>query len=172
MSKQKHWRDRKGIIEEIAAPMIAKHFTHLKGAKIIYTFRHPPKFDTGDEKFVAGSARSIPNKERDTYGFDFELCVAHEVWKRLSPEQRRRLLFHELCHMEILIGEDMQPIMDEVGRLGTFIEPHDINIRSFKREIIRYGVDAADVDSVHFLKRMLVKKGVDETFKDETDIML
>jgi hypothetical protein len=59
---------------------------------------------------------------------------------------------------------------DEQGRLATMIEPHDINIRSFKKEIKKYGVDAQDVLSIKFLKRQLIRQ-VDDTFSDE-DIML
>jgi hypothetical protein len=171
MAGAKHWVDKKKEIEKYAVALISTEFKHLKEAKFLYTFRHPPAFDSGDEKYVAGTCRSIGNKEKDVYGYDFEMCIASDVWKRLSKRQKTRLVYHELCHAEIEFDEDNKPMRDDLGRLVTYVEPHEISIRTFKREIKKYGIDAQDVRDVKFLKKWMLRK-VDRTFEDEEDLML
>jgi hypothetical protein len=170
----KYWKDDKGDLEKIFKPLIEKHFPNLTQAQFIYTYHDKPTFDDEGEP-IAAFARKIPNKERDIYGPDFEISVFQEYWITLSDKQKRRLAYHELLHPRIeMEDEDSDtPALDDNGRLITWIEPHDLVIKTFKQEIEVFGLSKGDVKVAEFLSNALAtyyeKKAEKRSRKDKDE---
>ena len=55
-------------------------FPLLADAHIHYIFRISKKIDD-EGMLIVGETRKLPVKERDIYGYDFEICVHKKTWK-------------------------------------------------------------------------------------------
>lgn len=157
-----HRRDTKGILEEVFKKVIEKEFSQLSEMKINYTFRSTP--DTDEEgRPAAATAKKLSNRERDLYGFDFEICVHEDTWKEFSKSQREEVAFHELCHCIVFFekddeGEDTEEyLVDGAGRIMIGIEPHDLMIKSFKREVEKYGIAMSGASTALWIYRYVKK---------------
>lgn len=152
----KHWADKGNQIKTLADPLIKLDFPYLAKVKINYIFREPSPKDPGSRfGVVAGHARSIPAKEFDLYGFHFEICMSAEVWQTATPDQKKRLTWHELRHCMFMLDEEGQPVTDKEGRVKTYIEPHDIFLYGFRDEYERFGfTEQSDREAALFLAQI------------------
>jgi len=153
----KYWQDTGNHIKSIADTLIKTDFPYLGKVKINYIFREPAQKDPSSRfGVVAGTARSIPSKEFDLYGFHFEICMAAEAWQTATPEQKRRLVWHELRHCMITLDEEGNPITDKEERIKTSIEPHDIFLYGFRNEYEKFGfTEQSDREAAVFLGEIL-----------------
>jgi hypothetical protein len=136
----RHWKDDTGELEKEAKPIIEESFPELAAVNILFTFRDPPA-KAGAGKVVAGTCRAISARDRDLFGYDFEICMAEAVWGQLLRRQKKRLTWHELRHARVDLDEDGNPVLDKEERVKIWVEDHDIDVRTFHEEIEEFGMD-------------------------------
>lgn len=138
-----YWKDETGTLARVFEKVKKRQFKKLKPVKILYSFRSTPKFDE-DGRPIAAQAAKLSTRERDIYGFDFEICVNEETWKSYSEDRRKQLAWHELnhCRVEYELDENEQetdkPVKDKASRVSIWIEEHDIILRCFMEELKRF----------------------------------
>lgn len=158
----RHYRDKSGELERIGKIVVGKKFPILQNVTILYTWRTPPRI-IGD-RVKLGAARKLTTRERDVFGFDFEIEVSKDTWPTLSKAQRFWLVWHELKHCSIIIDENLQPMRDDCGRIRLAMNPHDVVIEAFADEIKLRGVPGHLRSDVRFLweyyKKNMVKKAL------------
>lgn len=156
-----YWKDKSGHLEKIFRK-VKKEFPRLKPAKILYTFRSEPKYDE-EGKPVAGEARRLPNRERDLYGYDLEVCVHEDTWQSYGKKYRKQLAWHELRHCQVDYEENEDgtetttPKKDAAGRISVWLDDHDINIKSFMDEIERFDPWPQDANTIWTLYKYCKK---------------
>lgn len=159
MAKLRVWVDPDGELKKLFEEVIAKEedLLHLlqSDARILYTYRNNAMHDDEGEP-IAAYAKSLGNRERDLYGFDFEINVFEEYWTELSSDQQYRLAHHELMHCKVEM-EDGEPVTDDYNRLSIWIEPHDVVIKTFSKEIEIYGLGHDDMKVAKFLFDQMIK---------------
>lgn len=91
-------------VEEMAKEIIEKDHRHLLKANITYLFRDRP-WNTGDGRTILGKAakRNEIDKLLSHRSEDFIVILAKPRWEKMTEEERRCLLDHELCHAGILL---------------------------------------------------------------------
>ena len=123
-------------VEEIARDLIRAHHRHLTNVEIKYVFTDKVQRRAGKE--VWGTARKIGNlaaflagqDENDESGTFFVITITELVWNYLTPEKRRALVDHELCHCWIdldseetklvLVGHDLEEFVQVIQRHGLW----------------------------------------------------
>lgn len=154
MASVRYERDT-GKLQKEFEKVIGQDFPLLSDVPIIYTFRDSPQYDE-DGIPIAASARKINNHDRDIYGYYFEINVHRETWDDMSKEQKYRLAWHELYHCQVSYDEDTgELIFDDNGNYITWLEPHDIVMKTFRAEIEKFGLFGADKTNAVFLAKML-----------------
>ena len=153
--------DADGKIAQVAARVIReeKRFKPLVYAKILYCFRRPPQYDKDGEMIVA-KARRLPPMLRDLFKYDFIIEVASSIWKHVNKRGRYRILWHELRHCQIELDDALKPVVDDCGRIKIHLDPHDLVIKTFKEEIIKFGAQGHERAIAKFLRRQARRKTV------------
>jgi len=148
----RHRRDETGELFNIAKKIVVKdpEFSALKHTRILFTWRDTPRKDDEGRPVAARASRLSPQL-RDLMGKDAMIEVYEEVWKRMSPVWRARLIKHELRHISVVLEDSGEPKRDKEGRIKIEIVPHDVVIKTFKAELEEYGISSADLPTVAFL---------------------
>lgn len=159
----RYWKvdEKEYDVKEIFDAVVEKYeddFVDIvNNCNFLFTFRDSKIYD--DEGMeIAAQSKLINKRERDLYGYDFEILFYEELWNELSRKQKMRLMFHELLHCQVVYDEDDNVATDKDGRVVTYITPHDIVIKTFKREIELFGLSSADMENALFLAKEVVKK--------------
>lgn len=127
-------------VHELIGEVLDEHdrFFHLrqlllKSAGLTWTFRS--KTWTSKGSTAIGDARKISERERARLGNSEadrpvgEVVIALDYWLMAEPPERRKLIFHQLCHLQA-----------ENGKLR--IMPHDVEL--FVDEVDRYGIQTQE----------------------------
>jgi hypothetical protein len=167
----RHRRDETGELFNIAKKLVTSkkstEFAHLKKVRILFTWRDTARKDD-EGRSVAARASKLGPQIRDLIGKDAMIEVFEDIWPRLSPKWRVRLIKHELRHINVVFDEESgEPKYDKDGRIKIEIVPHDVVIKTFKAEILEYGVSTTDLPAVAFLADVhrKHKKGDLSTYK-------
>ena len=155
--KLKYKVDKSGKLSNVFLPILKREFPILKHVNILFTWRNIAKWDD-DGRPTAAEARRCSNKERDLYGFDFEVNVLRDNWDGLNTFAKVRLAWHELNHCVVVVDEDGKPSKDDCGKTMISIEPHDLIIRSFKEEVNKFGLSPVDISPSKFLYKEWKKR--------------
>lgn len=160
----KYRKDETGKLEKLASSIIKKDtdYISLKHVRILFIWRDGPPRKDEDGLKVAAQASILSSKLRDLFAYDCQVEVSEEIWDRLSPEWRRRLMWHELRHFYVELDEETsEPVKDKEGRVVISIVPHDVIVRTFRAEVEKFGVDTSDLPIFKFAARIVkrVKKG-------------
>lgn len=164
-------------VEKMARIIIKEHFPNLKHIKILYVMRAKPK-PGEDDTIIAGTARVLPAKMVDIYGFNAEIELAKPVWDAMDAKQKRRLLWHELRHLQVEVGDDDEPILDKDGRISVHCDSHDISMKTFSDELRLFGLQSSDIKVLRTLAKIYraYKKGKIKKIKpfkmDEVEVDL
>ena len=153
-------RDKKKILRKIANEVAEeKSFHILNKINILFVWRlgDLPRYDE-ESRQVLAQTRRLPSRERDVYGYDVEVEVFKQAWKRLGPKKQRRVIWHELNHIEIEQGENFKPNRDKDGRILIEIRSHDVVITTFNAELDKFGLSGHDVPTAVALTTALKKK--------------
>jgi hypothetical protein len=140
-------------VERMAKLLINEHFPHLKTIKILYVFRAKAK-PGEDGTVIAGMARVLPTKLQDLWGYQAEIELALPVWNAMSASRKRRLLWHELRHLQVELDDDEKPIEDKEGRVALHCDDHDVHIRTFSDELRMFGLEKSDIKVLRTLYRI------------------
>jgi predicted metallopeptidase len=124
-------------VEEIASEIIAAHHEHLEDVKIVFLMRSPTPRRGG--RVVLGSASKASAKHRALAGENYRFIIelAADEWNDLTPEQKRALVDHELCHC--------CRVEDDKGEIVYSIRGHDVE--EFQEIVERHGAWTEDLGS-------------------------
>lgn len=123
----------------------ARHAVHdaLSEARIAYAWMIGKKPDK-DGRIVLGKMKKASELDRQLHEFDAVLLLNREHWEILSEEQRRALVDHELCHLDVDVDPDTgDPRLDEEDRKLYRIRKHDLE--EFRGVIERHGCYLSDI---------------------------
>lgn len=83
-----------------------------------------------------GQCKKRGDLERELAEYDFIILLNEESFQHLKSEEKRRLIFHELMHAEIVTeaGEDK---LDDRGRLVCRVRKHDVE--DFREVVKQFG---------------------------------
>jgi hypothetical protein len=158
MAKTNYWISKSEKDSNIFSKLVKRHFAHLKKANLLLTYRDGEKHDK-EGNLILAEARKISSKERDLFGFDFEICMDADQWNKSNMADKYRVAYHELCHCGVEMEEGTNEVVfDENNRLKTYMIKHDIFLTSFKNEIEIFGFDGADKDVAEFMTEMMGDK--------------
>ena len=149
------WIDKSEKTAAVYSKLIKKFFPSLKKAQFLFTLRDKEKTDDEGNVIVA-EARRIGTKERDLWGFDFEICMDAEIWAKANQVNKYRIAYHELNHCGVEMEEGTSdPKYDDNNRLKTFMIKHDLFLKTFKAEIEIFGFEGADHEVATFMSEMM-----------------
>jgi len=156
----KYRQDHDGVLKEIAEDLINKYedFEHLKDVNILFLWVSGWKQRPG-EKRILGQARLADRRLRDVFGYDAIIEINEDVWPELTKRQRRKLVFHELCHLGKRVNK--------AGEVSLTIIKHDFELARFRREIEVFGLDHDEEDFRAFLNAIKEKKTRKKTRKNK-----
>lgn len=99
-----------------------------------------------DGRVKLGQCKKASDLDRDLHQFDFIILLRKSFWTddRVTPQQRRALLDHELMHATVKIGKHGESVEDERGRLVYRTRRHDLE--EFTDIVRRYGLYKADLE--------------------------
>lgn len=125
---------RQPLIEKIVDELVAKYHPHLQRATVIVLGK--PKASKRAAATARKASRAIVALYKDAAGTDIHYLieVGLDTWERYTPQDRRILIDHELCHF---LG------LDEKGKWG--MADHDIE--EFEVIVGRYGAHHAKLTS-------------------------
>jgi hypothetical protein len=126
---------------EIAEALIAEHHPHLEDASVLYLATSQKRKSRG--QVVLGTAGKMAPPQRYLSsgvqqsveaGADFLLIFTEAEWMRLTGEQRRAAVDHELCHCI----QTTRETADGEIEYGWGLRGHDVEC--FAEEIERHGL--------------------------------
>lgn len=131
------------------------HHPDLAKARIALAWRKKLKRDR-DGHLVLGKCVKITDLQREFHEFDYVILLNREVWldEVFTPEKKRALIDHELCHADAARDKDGFPKRDERDRFVWRTRKHDIE--EFRDVVRRHGCYKADLEE--FAKALLVKR--------------
>jgi len=138
-------QDDHGTLEKAVKRVIQDHpqdFSLLTHLRFLYTYKlNEPQYDKDDQP-IEGFVRKLPTRERDVYERDIELCVHFDSWRDKTKRQRYQLIYRQLLaiHIELEGGEDLRIVQDDDGRIIFRINPPDLVIRLFSKELAHFGI--------------------------------
>ena len=154
-------KDKKKVLRALAHDLIStqKRFRILRELHILYVWRlgDVPEYDDEGRTIIAAT-RKLPVRERDIYGYDVEIKVWRDGWKRRNPKAQRRTMWHELNRIEVEQGENFSVNKDDDGRIIFRLRQHDVVVTTFEDELKKFGLQTRDVSTATILSRALKKR--------------
>ena len=139
----KYTQDEKEL-KELFESIVDEQFPILDNFNFIYVWRDSSKYD-GDNALIIASVHKLPNQQRDIFKVDIRVEVDEEAWLETSDVVKYEIAFHELLHISPELidkkDEDSGIKEDKHGRLMFSLVPHDIVIKRFKTELLKFGLD-------------------------------
>jgi len=136
----------RGLMEEV----LAQYHTHLKDVSVIVDLIDA--YDTAGGPAVmhhglpaAAVVRVVPLKDRTMGRGDVEITFDGFVVGRMSDDEQRALIDHELYHLEIKRNKDGQIKLDDLGRTEFKLRPHDREFGWFDVIARRWGRHSLEV---------------------------
>jgi len=84
-----------------------------------------------------GQCKKRGDLDRELDEYDFIILLNEEAFGKLTDEQKRRLIYHELEHAQLALDSNGEPKRDDRGRLVCRIRKHDIE--DFREVIVEFG---------------------------------
>jgi hypothetical protein len=132
--------------------LVLAYHEHLKDARIALAWCTSWKPDV-DGRVTLGKCKKASDLDRELAAFDFIILLKKSFWQDLAvtPDQRRALLDHELCHAGVKLDERTgEPVFDERGRKVYRVVKHDVE--EFSAIAERYGHWKLDLE--HFAQAL------------------
>ncbi len=98
-----------------------------------------------DGQLVLGKCKKVSELDKEYAHHDFIIILNKEAWAHLNDEQRRALLFHELCHAAIATDPNGNPKKDARNRQMYRVKKHDIE--EFGEVIVHFGCYLDDIEN-------------------------
>lgn len=121
------WQATENVVE-LMREVKEEHHPELDEATIDVVFKDsmPKK----DGRAQLGKVRKVSSVYQALVEADFIITLNYEAWQKLTPDKRRALLDHQLCHC--------QPKIDDMGMVeGWKTRKHDFE--EFAEVIDRHG---------------------------------
>jgi len=140
---------------KILREMRDKYHPDLNKARIALAWRKKLKRDQ-DGHLILGRCVKASDLQRELIDWDFVILLNREVWldDAFTPEKKRALVDHELCHAAAARDKDGFPKRDERDRFVWRTRKHDIE--EFRDVVKRHGCYKADLEE--FAKALMVKR--------------
>lgn len=126
--------------------LVDLHHTDLRQARIGLAWNLSWKPDA-DGRVKLGMCRKASDFDRELSQWDFVILLRRSFWthEEVTPQQRRALLDHELCHAAMKYDARGEPVEDERGRKVYRTRRHDIE--EFRAIVERYGTWTSDLEA-------------------------
>ena len=131
----------------LLADLVEQHHHDLRDARIAVAWNTAWKPDV-DGRVTLGKMKKASDLDRELAAFDFVVLLRKIFWEdaRVSDDQRRALLDHELCHGALKLDDNGEPVEDERGRKVYRIRKHDVE--EFEIIVERYGLWTRDLEAM------------------------
>lgn len=161
------------VLPKMLEKVVKKYRPDLEEVKFLCCWRDEPRYDDG--LLVMADVARLSNRDRDLYGYDVRLTVDEGYWEKATLQEKEKLLFHELEHIQVELIPDVgdeeeseendeeesdkeptaeeifkqlltpeiregEPKRDKEGRIVVYVVGHDLDIRRFKSELIKFGL--------------------------------
>lgn len=145
-------------VRSLLGEIVDSHYPELADAKVtidlLFVFDDsekvtvPPKAALKHHGWPALAVVSITKlKDRVRGCKDALIVIDGDRWESLTQAERRALLDHELCHLQLQIrGGEL--LKDSAGRPKLKIRPHDFEIGGFHTVINRYQESALELQAL------------------------
>lgn len=126
------------LLYPMLAALVARYHEDLRDARIALAWNLSWKPDV-DGRVTLGKCKRASELDRELAAFDFVIILRQEFFEdgRVSDEQRRALIDHELCHAAVKYDENGERVVDERGRTVYRTRKHDLE--EFAEIADRYG---------------------------------
>lgn len=170
--------DNSGVLKKYVDICIEKYRNDIKDLNFLCAWRNKEKWEDGE--LVLAEVQKLPPKYRDTLGYDVALIVDANAWKNLKKQEKRKLIFHELEHVQLeydktevtsktvqemfeaILDDDVQglPKYDSDDRIKIQIRDHNLVIKKFSKELLKFGLSEKDEAIRQFLNYVYKNKGL------------
>jgi hypothetical protein len=127
---------------EIMEELIERDRSDLADVKIAIAWRVGWRADANG-LLTLGRCRKRGDLDRELDEFDFIVLLNKEAWQTLDETQKKALIFHELCHAQVVIDADGNPKQDDRDRLVCRIRKHDVE--EFRAVTDKFGLWTQDL---------------------------
>lgn len=165
------YKDTTGELERIANDLIGgkKELRNLKHINLLFLWRDGLK--KKGSKVIQGMASKLPPKTRDLYGYDASIEICSNSWVAMSNKDKRKLVYHELKHIEVETEEDGLTLKeDKEGRIKIKLVEHDVDLQRFSSELGCYGLSLEEESVRQYLNDVHDKYKDKKPKKDKTKI--
>ena len=166
--KSKQWRDARGevavnkkqalgkyeLIPENDALYItlgmlrSKWHAHLAEARIVLAWKDDWQPDP-DGRVILGRCAKVADRDKLLHGYDFIILLNRDAVTATEPkmteDQKRALLDHELCHAEVKRDQEDKLVKDAEGNIKYRVRKH--TIEEFHEVVERHGFYKSDIES-------------------------
>jgi predicted metallopeptidase len=133
--------------EALVEDLVPKYHQHLRSARIGCVAR--PKAGKRHGKTIYASIKRADDvlnvlRADDVGRFAYVIVVGHDAWEKLSADQRRIVIDHELCHAAgqdplgrwTLTGHDVEEFSAIIRRYGTWTA----DLQLFAKEVAQLSI--------------------------------
>jgi hypothetical protein len=92
---------------------------------------------------ILGRVKVVGDDIRSTFGYDAIIYLNRNAWVMFSPVQKKYLLDHELCHLDVVVDKNFDTKIGEDGRPKLTTNPHDLE--DFVAVVKRHGLIMEDM---------------------------
>lgn len=130
---------------DMCSILVEEHHEEITNARIALAWALSWKQDV-DGHVKLGQCKKASDLDRELHPFDFVILLNAEWWQdgRVTDDQRRALLDHELCHATVKLDEDGEPARDTMDRVIYRLRKHDIE--EFTEIVARHGTYKRDLE--------------------------
>ena len=138
---------RLSSVTDLGKEVIREWHPHLIDVKVDFVLRDTvPMMGGKGGKEIWGRAKKITGlnaflNDPDDDGEFFLIEISGPVWERLSHDERKALLDHELCHCVIAVDED-----DPEAEVKLKLKTHDLE--EFREIVTRHGLWRPDIEAM------------------------
>lgn len=132
------WIKAPDEVIKMALEIIAEHHPELLEFSVGFIFRSEASVSAG--RRILGQASKVTGKYSPLLDLDGLVWLAADEWPRLSINQKRALIDHELCHFGVnedgnlvMIGHDIEEFRCVVERYGLWTS----DLRAFAPSVIQ-----------------------------------
>jgi hypothetical protein len=119
--------------------LIASKFPELAELRVGLLWKRGLKADK-EGKLVLARVYKVGDRDKLLNKLDVIIEMNQEWWLNPSTTELNKdvVIFHELCHVKISLGEDGEPKKDENGCFIIYLAKHDLE--EFNRVVEEYGI--------------------------------
>src|SRR5574341_1335574 len=127
--------------------LVEKHHEELTNARIAVAWNLSWRADV-DGRVKLGQLKKASDLDRELAPFDFVIMLRKEFFDlaETTDAQRLALIDHELCHGDVRLDKDGEPMVDSKGRTLYRMRRHDVE--EFSAVVGRHGLYKRDLE--HF----------------------